>query len=97
MWFAAMSSYSEHPWFVHFMGKLLDGDRPTLALLKTNPFPDHPPLYVRAELYKYKFTSPDLRKQTGKWWTRERAGLYFPEVSLETEGLKRIFREEGWQ
>src|SRR5579885_1362696 len=26
MWFAAMSSYRRHPWFVHFLGKLLEGD-----------------------------------------------------------------------
>jgi hypothetical protein len=97
MWFAAMSSYSDHPWFIHFMGNLLEGDRPTLSLLENNPFPDRPPRYVRAELYQYKFTSPEERKRTGKWWTREYAGLYFPEVSLETEGLKRIFREEGWR
>jgi hypothetical protein len=79
------------------MGKLLEGDGPTLALLKSNPFPDHPPLYVRAELYEYKFTTPEDRKRTGKWWTREYAGLYFPKVSLETAGLKRIFQEEGWR
>ena len=96
MWFAAMGSYSEHPWFVHFMGKLLEGDGPTLALLRSNPFPDHPPLYVRAELYEYKFTTPEERKRTGKWWTREYAGMYFPKVSLETTGL-RIFQEEGWR
>jgi hypothetical protein len=48
-------------------------------------------------LYKYNFTSPEVRKQTGQWWTREYVRPYFPEVSLETEGLKRIFREEGWR
>jgi len=78
------------------MGKLLEGDGPTLALLKSNPFPDHAPFYVRAELYEYKFTTPEERKRTGKWWTREYAGMYFPKVSLETTGL-RIFQEEGWR
>ena len=38
MWFAAMSSYPDHPWFVNFMAKLLEGDKPVLSLLKSNPF-----------------------------------------------------------
>jgi hypothetical protein len=97
MWFAAMSSYPQHPWFVHFMGKLLEGDRQTLSLLRTNPFPDHPPRFVRAELYKYNFATPQQHKQTGNWWVREYAGRYFPSVSLDTQGLRQIYQEEGWR
>ena len=26
MWFAAMSSYQDYPWFVNFVAKLLEGD-----------------------------------------------------------------------
>src|SRR6202022_3145695 len=33
MWFAAMSSPVDHPWFVPFLIKLLENDRPTLKLL----------------------------------------------------------------
>ena len=97
MWFAAMGSYSEHPWFVHFVGKLLEGDRDTLSLLLSNPFPNEPPRIVRARLYRYKFTTPDERRKTGNWWTRQLVGPWFPEVSLKTEGLRRVFRDEGWQ
>jgi hypothetical protein len=79
------------------MGKLLEGDQGTLSLLRSNPFPDGPPKWVRAELYKYQFTSPEERRRTGNWWKRQYAGKYFPEVSLETEGLQRIFQEEGWR
>ncbi len=43
MWFAAMSSPVEHDWFVPFLAKLLRNDRPTLGLLRRNPFPDRPP------------------------------------------------------
>ena len=39
MWFAALSSYEEQPWFAPFMEKLLEGDRAVLSLLRTNPFP----------------------------------------------------------
>jgi hypothetical protein len=36
MWFAAMGSYSEEPWFVNFAAKLLKGDRGVLGLLSRN-------------------------------------------------------------
>ncbi len=74
MWFAAMSPYYQHPWFVNFMAKLLEGDEAVLSLLATNPFPDHPPRYVRARLYEYQFTTPGQRRSTGLWWIRQPAG-----------------------
>jgi hypothetical protein len=96
MWFAAMSNYSQHPWFVHLMGKLLEGDRDTLRLLLSNPFPDYPPTFVRAKLYRYQFTSPEERREGGQWWKRQFVAEYFPEVSLRHQGLRRAFQEEGW-
>jgi len=90
MWFAAMGDYSDNLWFVKFMGKLLQGDPGTLSLLRSNPFPERPPRYVRAQLWRYRFTTPDERRRTGQWWNREFARPYFPVVSLETEGLKRF-------
>jgi Lipase maturation factor len=97
MWFAAMGDYSQHPWFVHFMGKLLEGDPGVLSLLRSNPFPDHPPRYVRARLYRYEFTSPEERMRSGQWWKRQYTAEYFPAISLENEGLRHVFQEEGWQ
>jgi hypothetical protein len=82
MWFAAMSNASDYPWFSSLMLKLLEGDRAVLGLLRTNPFPDHPPRWLRAQLYRYRFTSPEEHRRTGAWWTRTLAGPYFPEVRL---------------
>ncbi len=96
MWFAAMSDYQNYPWFVHFVWQLLEGDRPTLGLLRVNPFPDKPPRYIRAVLYEYHFTTPEEHKRTGAWWTRTLAGEYFPAVSLQTAGLRRVIESEGW-
>ncbi len=96
MWFAAMSEYYEHPWFVHFVGKLLEGDASVLSLLRSNPFPSRPPRYIRAELYESHFTSPDERRRTGQWWHRQLAGPYFPAVSLDTPEFRRILESQGW-
>ena len=96
MWFAAMSQYYEHPWFIHFLGKLLEGDRGTLSLLLSNPFPDKPPQFVRAQLYEYHFTNPGEHRRTGAWWTRSLVGSYFPPVSLQTSEFRRILEQQGW-
>ena len=80
MWFAAMSTPTEHPWFDALLLKLLQGDPATLSLLRTNPFPDQPPRWIRAQLYRYRFTTPAERAATGQWWKRELVGPYFPAV-----------------
>ncbi|MET7620081.1 lipase maturation factor family protein [Streptomyces sp. NPDC005408] len=70
MWFAALSPAYAHPWFGPFMERLLDGDRDTLRLLGRNPFPDAPPAYVRARLYRYRYTTWRELRATGAWWHR---------------------------
>jgi hypothetical protein len=96
LWFAAMSDYRDYPWFVNFVAKLLEGDAAVLGLLRENPFPGHPPRYVRATLYEYHFTTPEERRRTGNWWTRTMTRPYFPPVSLEMPGFRRILESQGW-
>ncbi len=96
MWFAGFSTWQEHPWFVHLLAKLLESDRGALSLIRSNPFPDHPPAYVRAELYEYHFTTPEERKKTGAWWTRTLVGPYFPPVSLQDAGFRQLLTSQGW-
>jgi hypothetical protein len=84
MWFAAMSDYPDHPWFVNFAAKLLEGDRAVLGLLRQNPFPSHPPRFVRAQLYRYQFTTPEEHHVTGNWWKRQFVRPWFPAVSMQT-------------
>jgi Lipase maturation factor len=96
MWFAAMSSYQDYPWFVNFVAKLLQNDKDVLSLLRVNPFPDHAPHYVRALLYEYHFTTPEEKKRTGAWWTRTLTGDYFPAVSMDTPAFRRVLQAQGW-
>jgi predicted DCC family thiol-disulfide oxidoreductase YuxK len=80
MWFASYGSAAENPWFISLMRALLEGRAPVLALIGPNPFPAHPPHYLRATLYDYRFAPPALWPH--HWWTRREAGLYFPQVTL---------------
>jgi hypothetical protein len=85
MWFAALGTCESNPWFVQFLERLLEGSPPVLALLRANPFPDHPPRYIRAQFYDYHFTSPAERAASGLWWRREPKGLYCPVLALREE------------
>lgn len=82
MWFAALGNVQQNPWFGNFCERLLQGSPEVLALLEKNPFPKHPPLYIRAEFYDYHFTNAAQRRATGAWWKREFVGEYLPPVSL---------------
>jgi uncharacterized membrane protein YhdT len=82
MWFLPLSARYGERWFVPFLIRLLEGDRPTLALLRTNPFPDHPPRFVRARLFRYRFTTRAERRETGAWWARTFIGDYMPPITL---------------
>jgi predicted DCC family thiol-disulfide oxidoreductase YuxK len=82
MWFAALGSYQQNPWFINFCVRLLQGQPEVLALLETNPFPNAPPRYVRAIVYDYHVTDSATRRATGQWWRRELIGPYCPILSL---------------
>lgn len=58
-------------WFVRFLDRLLENDPETLKLLALNPFPDRPPVCVRALYYRYWYG-----RET--FWERELIGEYFP-------------------
>jgi hypothetical protein len=82
MWFAALGTYRENPWFVNFMVRLLEGSPDVLPLLERNPFPNAPPRYVRAVISSYRFTNWSDRRVTGNWWKAEPAGVYLRAISL---------------
>ena len=83
MWFAALQgSYRNTPWFLNFMGALLQGKSEVLQLFAENPFPDAPPRYVRATLYDYRFTDLTTKRSEGTWWSREWKSIYCPAISL---------------
>jgi predicted DCC family thiol-disulfide oxidoreductase YuxK len=84
MWFAALEDPRRLPWFWRFLQRLLENEPAVTALLRTNPFPDKPPAYVRAEFYDYTFTDA-AGKATGRWWERRLLGLYFPIVTLKAQ------------
>jgi hypothetical protein len=82
MWFLPLSPIYAEGWFLPFLGRLLEGDAATLRLLRHNPFPDTPPTYVRARLFRYRYTSWRELRDTGAWWTRTPAGDFVRPVRI---------------
>ena len=58
MWFSALSpKLSQRDLYLHsLLFRILNGSKSVLALLKNNPFPDHPPKYAKISKVIYKFT-----------------------------------------
>jgi predicted DCC family thiol-disulfide oxidoreductase YuxK len=65
MWFAALGTASDNPWFSRFLERLLENSPEVTALLGSNPFPRKPPLYVRALLYDY-IPPPNKKKRQAR-------------------------------
>lgn len=82
MWFAAISPAYAQGWLRVLLTRLLENDRDTLKLLRSNPFPDDPPRYVRAKLYRYEFSSWTELLRDHVWWHRISLGVYVPPQSL---------------
>ena len=83
MWFAALGTYQNNPWFPGLMLRLLEGSPDVLGLLEDNPFPNRPPRFVRAELFEYSFADRQTHAATGAWWKRRPLGIYLPPVGIK--------------
>jgi predicted DCC family thiol-disulfide oxidoreductase YuxK len=84
MWFASLEDLQRLPWLWGFVRRLLENEPTVTGLLKTNPFPDKPPTFLRAQFYDYTYADGE-EKAKGIWWNRRPFGLYFPVVRLNTQ------------
>ena len=95
MWFASMSTPEEYPWTIHLIYKLLHNDPGALGLFARNPFPDKPPRFIRAVLYKYSFAQPGSPKHV--WWNRQRLGEpWLPAMSVDNPVLIQVLKQNDW-
>ncbi len=94
LWFAAMSDWQQYPWTLNLVWKLLHNDADVLKLFAGNPFPGHPPRYIRAVLYQYHFAPPGNPQQL--YWIRENRGLWLPPLSLDNRDFISLMQQHGW-
>jgi Lipase maturation factor len=95
MWFAAMSTADEYPWTINLVWKLLHNDPGAVSLFDEIPFPEKPPRYIRAVLYRYSFAKPG--NPEGLIWNRERVGEdWLPAFSVDDPRLMDLMKQGGW-
>ncbi|PFG40102.1 lipase maturation factor [Georgenia soli] len=75
MWFLALGSPSQHRWFTMLLRRLLEADGPTLRLLAHDPFEGRRPRYVRARVFRYRYSTLDELRRKHRWWARQEEGL----------------------
>jgi hypothetical protein len=98
MWFVGNGAFrgegiEDEPWLVHLVWQLLQGESGPRFLLARDPFPEAPPRWVRAGLWRYRFTSS---RADGAWWQRERVGEYLRPMSAGDAGLREYIDAYGW-
>ena len=80
MWFAALETPEQNPWFIGLIVRLLEGSRDVTGLLAHDPFPDKPPHFIRAMFYRYRFTTSEERRSNWRL--------------VETPGTSGIFTDD---
>lgn len=88
MWFLPLGPGQGNDWLPTLLARLLTNDGPTLSLLANggNPFGDRPPVWVRARVYLYRFTTSAERRTTGNVRDRVLLGDLVGPVSRATTG-----------
>ncbi|KAM7002264.1 lipase maturation factor 2a [Tautogolabrus adspersus] len=100
MWFAALGSHSQAPWFTSLLYRLLQGKRDVIELIQTDvsqyPFHRQPPAYLRAHRYRYWFTEPKADGSYPQhWWRRVYDEEYYPIVHLGNTYLESMLNQYG--
>jgi hypothetical protein len=86
LWFASLGPWQASPWVVAAQARLVEGSDEVLSLFRRDPFRGHPPAMVRTVRWQYWFTSPEAKRKTGAWWTREFLGVFAGVVSRQPDG-----------
>jgi hypothetical protein len=96
LWFASLDNWQQNRFVIYAEERLLTGSPSVLALFAGNPFPNAPPMQLRAMVWQYWFSDPTEKKR-GIWWRRELIGLYAPALARQPDGKFLItqFPEPG--
>lgn len=81
-WFLPFAPFSTQPWCQRLFYCLLQARPEVLKLFATDPFSGQKPLFVRAPIYLYEYTTPAEKKQTGAWWKRTKIGTFAHPMKL---------------
>lgn len=70
-WFVPLGRMDMHQfWIEGLVRALFEGSKPVGNLFAHNPFSETPPNFLRFSYYRYRFTTPEERAESGHWWVR---------------------------
>jgi hypothetical protein len=92
MWFAGFAESAHDAWFLKLVYELLRENPDVTALLARDPFRGHPPRYVRALRYRYRFAP----RAAPEFWQRELLGEYLRPLSKDDSELREFLRRRDW-
>jgi hypothetical protein len=98
MWFvgngaARGEGIEREPWLVHLVWQLLLGESSPRRLFARDPFPGSPPRWIRADVWRYRFTES---RASGAWWERERVGEYLRPIAADDPALREYVAGYAW-
>lgn len=88
---AAVSNYNDDLWVTSLAYRLLQNNQNVLQLLGIKSKLKPSPKFVRASLYKFKYT-PYKEKNNKAYWIREKVGEYFPAFALDHAPLQSYLK-----
>lgn len=72
-------------WLERFLQRLLEGEPAVQRLIAAPPFDGSAPRLLRLDVYRYRFTTPEDRSETGNWWHRDYLGPFWPLPSVSAD------------
>jgi len=87
MWFLALRGTSEQ-WFFVFLQRLLEADPATVRMMRSAPFGAERPRWVRARMFRYRFSTWHELRTDHVWWVRTPMGEMVPPISLSPAAIE---------
>lgn len=91
MWFAALDPGRAEGWLAPFLERLLQ-DEPAVWSLLGEPRPATPPRGVRLLRCRYRFSTAEERRVSGRWWARDEPTRITQDLELDAAGILRVRR-----
>lgn len=92
LWQASLGDFRREPWVIRLVDDLLRENAVVTRLFVRDPFAGNPPLFVRAERFRYRFSG----KGDAAYWQREPLGDFVRPFSLKDPALYEYLFRKGW-
>lgn len=92
LWQASLGDFRREAWVIRLVDDLLRESPAVTALFARDPFAGRPPLFVRAQRYRYRFAT----KGETPYWRREPLGDFVRPFSLKDPALYEFLFRKRW-